>query len=159
MKKTDNQPRMIENILMGLKDRIGDQILNRTDVKSDQLPAILSVIGDTTKKEVKSTMLEGGLNTVMTLFSNKPNSSGADLLQSNISRGIVSGLVQKIGLKSSTATLIAGLAVPLLMELITKKNNETPEDDPSPLHALFGDGGTGDGPGGNLLNNLLNLKK
>ena len=104
-------------------------------------------------------MLEGGLNTVMNLFSNKPNGSGADLLQSNISRGIVSGLVQKIGLKSSTATLIAGLAVPLLMELITKKNNETPEDDPSPLHALFGDGGTGDGPGGNLLNNLLNLKK
>jgi hypothetical protein len=159
MKKTTKQPQMIENILEGLKEQIGDQILNKTDVKSDQLPAILSVIGDTTKNEVKSSMLDGGLSTVMNLFSNKPNSSGADLLQSNIARGIVSGLIQKIGLKSSTASVIAGLAVPMLMELITKKNNETPEDDPSPLNALFGDGDTGDGLGGNLLNNLLNLKK
>jgi hypothetical protein len=129
---------MIENLIEGLKDQIGGQILDKTDVQSNQLPDILSVIGDATKGEVKNSMLDGGLDTVMNLFSNKPNNSGANLLQSNITQGIVSGLIQKIGLNSSTASTIAGIAVPLLMNLITKKNNETPEDDTSPLNALFG---------------------
>jgi len=147
---------MIENLIEGLKDQIGDQILDQTDIQSSQLPDIFSVIGDTAKTEVKNSMLEGGLDTVMNLFSNKPNNSGASLLQSNITQGIVRGLMQKIGLNSSTATTIAGVAVPLLMNLITKKNNETPEDDPSPLNELFGTIGSKGNQGGNLLNNLLN---
>ena len=150
---------MIENLLEGLKDQIGSQILDKTDVQSDQLPGILSVIGDTTKTEVKNSMLDGGLNTVMNLFSNKSNNSGANLLQSNITKGIVTGLIQKMGLKTSTASVIAEVAVPVLMSLITKKNNETPDDDPSPINALFGDDDAQGGLGGNLLNNLLNLKK
>ena len=147
---------MIENLIEGLKDQIGGQILDKTDVQSNQLPDILSVIGDATKGEVKNSMLDGGLDTVMNLFSNKPNNSGANSLQSNITQGIVSGLIQKIGLNSSTAATIAGVAVPLLMNLITKKNNETPEDDPAPLNALFGGNDSMGNLGGNLLNNLLN---
>jgi uncharacterized protein YidB (DUF937 family) len=147
---------MLENLVESLKDQIGGEILNKTDVQSDQLPGIFSVIGDTAKTEVKNSMLDGGLNTVMNLFSNKPNNAGANLLQSSITQGIVSGLVQKIGLKKSTATAIAGVAVPVLMNMITKKNNETPEDDPSPINALFGGNETMGNLGGNLLNNLLN---
>jgi hypothetical protein len=150
---------VIENLLEGLKDQIGSQILDKTDIPSEQLPGILSVIGDATKREVKNSMLGGGLSSVMNLFSNKSNNAGADLLQSSITQGIVSGLIQKIGLKSSTASVIAEVAVPILMDLITKKNNETPDDDPSPLNALFGDDDRQGSPGGNLFNNLLNLKK
>jgi hypothetical protein len=150
---------MIESLIEGLKDQIGNQILDKTDVKSNQLPDIFSVIGDTAKTEVKNSMLDGGMDTVMNLFSNKPNNSGANVLQSNITQGIISGLIQKIGLNSSTASTIAGVAVPLLMNLITKKNNETPEDDPSPLNALFGGNDLMGNLGGNLLNNLLNPKK
>ena len=75
---------MIESLIEGLKDQIGGQILDKTDVQTDQLPDIFSVIGDTVKSEVKNSMLDGGLDTVMNLFSNKPNNSGANLLQSNI---------------------------------------------------------------------------
>jgi hypothetical protein len=150
---------MIESLIEGIKDQIGGQILDKTDVKSNQLPDIFSVIGDTAKNEVKNSMLDGGLDTVMNLFSNKPNNSGANLLQSNITQGIIGGLIQKIGLNSSTASTIAGIAVPLLMNIITKKNYETPEDDPSPLNALNGGDDSMGGLGGNLLNNLLNPKK
>ena len=45
------------------------------------------------------------------------------------------------------------------MNLITNKNNETPEDDPSPINALFDDNDSLGNLGGNLLNNLLNPKK
>jgi hypothetical protein len=150
---------MIESLIEGLKDQIGDQILEKTDVQPDQLPGILSVIGDRTRTEVRDSMLEGGLGTVMNLFSNKPNGTSADLLQSSITKGVVSGLIEKIGLKSSTASLIAGIAVPLLMEVITRKNNETPEDDPSPISALFGDDDGRGSLGGNILNNFIKKSK
>jgi hypothetical protein len=32
---------MIENLIEALKDQIGGQILDKTDVKSDQLPLLL----------------------------------------------------------------------------------------------------------------------
>ena len=150
---------MIESLIEGLKDQISGQILDKTEVRPDQLPGILGIIGDSTRTEVRNSMLEGGPGTVMKLFSNKPNSKSADLLQSNITKSVVSGLIGKIGLKSFTASLIAGIAVPLLMEMITRKNDQTPDDDPSPIHALFGDDEGQGVPGGTILNKFFKPKK
>src|SRR4030042_2794562 len=130
---------MIENLIKGLKDQLGDQILTKTDVKSNQLKDIFSVIGNSTKSEVKNSMMSDGFSTVMNLFSNKPNNSQANILQSNIANSIVSNLITKLGLSQSTASLISQTAVPALMNLITKKNNETPDDDPSPIKEIFAD--------------------
>jgi len=150
---------MIDSILKGLKDQIGQEILAKTDVKSSQLGSVFSVIGDATKSEVKKSMVNDGLSTVMNLFSNKQNSAQANLLQSGISSAIISGLVSKIGLSQSTSKIISEIAVPALMNLITKKNSETPDDDPSPLQNIFGDNkGLGD-VAGKLLGNLFNRKK
>ena len=146
---------MIEKLLEGLQSQIGGEILEKTDVKANQLPDIFGVIGDTTKKEVKKSMLDGGVGTVMNLFSKKPNNSAANSLQTTISSGIVSGLVQKLGLSSSSASMVAGIALPAIMNMVSKKNSETPEDDPSPINALFGDNDSLKDAGSNLLNKFL----
>ncbi len=146
---------MIEKLLEGLQSQIGGEILEKTDVKANQLPDVFGVIGDTTKKEVKKSMLDGGVGTVMNLFSKKPNNSAANSLQTNISSGIVSGLVQKLGLSSSSASMVAKIAIPAIMNLVSKKNSETPEDDPSPINALFGDNNSLKDAGSNLLNKFL----
>lgn len=83
-------------------------------------------------------MLGGNLSNVMNLFSNQPNNSGANLLQSNISSGVISSLTSKLGLAPGMSKTIAAVAIPALINLITKKNNITPDDDPSPLNELFG---------------------
>ncbi len=146
---------MIEKLLEGLQSQIGGEILEKTDVKANQLPDIFGLIGDTTKKEVKNSMLDGGLGTVMNMFSQKPNNSAADTLQTNISSGIVSGMVQKLGLSSSSASMVAKIALPAIMNLIRKKNSETPDDDPSPINALFGDNDSLKDAGSKLLNKFL----
>lgn len=146
---------MIEKLLEGLQSQLGGEILEKTDVKANQLPDIFGVIGDTTKKEVKKSMLDGGVGTVMNLFSNKTNNSAANSLQTNISSGIVSGLVQKLGLSSSSASMVAGIALPAIMNMVSKKNSETPEDDPSPINALFGDNNSLKDAGSKLLNKFL----
>lgn len=135
---------MLDKILGNLKSEIGGQITNQAKVPPDKLDGIFSVLGDVTKKEVSGQITGGGLGNVMNLFSGKQNSSGASQLQSNISSGFISGLMSKMGLSRDTSGSVAGIAVPALIGLITKKNSETPDDDPSPLNAIFGGIGKGD---------------
>jgi len=129
---------MLENLISTLKSQVGGQIINQTNLPANKLDNVLSVIGDVTKKEVTGQMLGGGLGNVMNLFSKQQNNSGANLLQSNITSGVVSGLVSKLGISQEMSKTIAAVAIPALVNLITKKNSVTPDDDPSPLNEIFG---------------------
>lgn len=147
---------MLDSIMNMVKSQVGGQILNQTNLPANQLDGILSVIGDVTKKEVAGQMLGGGLSTVMNLFSDKPNNKPADQLQSNIQSGVIGGLIQKLGISPAMAKTIAAAAIPVIIGLITKKNNETPDDDPSPLQDIFGgQGGLLGGGLGKVLGKLF----
>lgn len=145
---------MLEQLINSLKSEVGGQIMSQTNLPSGHLDKVFSVIGDVTKKEVAGQMLGGNLSDVMNLFSNKPNNSGANQLQSNISSGVITGLISKLGISPDIAKKVALVALPALMKLITSKNNTTPDDDPSPLTELFGAAG-GKGLVGGAAKNLL----
>ena len=83
---------MLEQLISSLKSEVGGQIMDQTNLPSGHLDQILTVISDVTKKEVAGHILEGKLSEVMNLFSNQPNTDGANQLQSNISSGVVSNL-------------------------------------------------------------------
>jgi uncharacterized protein YidB (DUF937 family) len=144
---------MLDKILGNLKSEIGSQITGQAKVPPDKVDGIFSVLGEVTKKEVSGHISGGGLGNVMNLFSNKENSSGADQLQSDISSGFINGLMNKLGLSRDTSGSVAGIAVPALINLITRKNSETPDDDPSPLNDIFG--GIAKGEIGNTAKNVI----
>jgi uncharacterized protein YidB (DUF937 family) len=154
-KKTKN---MLEQLINSLKSEMGGQIAGQTNLQSGHLDQIFSIIGNVAKKEVAGHMLQGKLSEVMNLFTRTPNSEGANQLQSNISSGVLSELTSKLGLSPAVAGSIASTAVPGLIEKITNHNSTTPDDDPSPLHDLFGTVGSSGilGTAKNLLGGLLN---
>ncbi len=129
---------MLEQLIGSLKSEVGGQLISQTSLPAGSIDKVFSVIGDVAKKEVTGQMLGGNLSNVMNLFSDKPNNKGADLLQSNISSGVISSLTSKLGLSPEISRTIAAVAIPALISLITKKNNTTPDDDPSPLNEIFG---------------------
>lgn len=129
---------MLENIINSLKSEVGGQIMSQANLPTGKADKVFSIIGDVAKKEVTSQMLGGNLSSVMNLFSNQTNNAGANLIQNNIVNGIVSNLVSKLGLSQQVSNTIAQIAVPALMNMITKKNSTTPDDDPSPLNDIFG---------------------
>lgn len=131
---------MLNDLLGNLKSEVGDQIIKQTNLPEGKLDSVFSVLGDVTKKEVTGQMTGGGISSVMNLFSRKQNDDGANNLQSRITSGVISGLVSKTGLSGDMAGKVAQVAVPALIGLITKKNNNTPDDDPSPLNDIFGSG-------------------
>jgi uncharacterized protein YidB (DUF937 family) len=145
---------MLEQLINSLKSEVGGQIMSQTNLPAGQLDHVFSVIGNVAKKEVAGHMLEGNLPDVMNLFSEKPNNSGADRLQSNISSGVIADLTSKLGLSPDTAQKITSAALPVLVKLITAKNNTTPDNDPSPITELFGAAG-GEGFLGEAAKNLL----
>lgn len=150
---------MLEKLMESLKSEVGGQIINQTKLPAGNLDKVFSIIGDVTKKEVSQQMVGGGISNVMNLFSKQQNNTGANLLQSNITSGVIGSLVSKLGLSQDISRSIAQIAVPALINMITKKNSVTPDDDPSPLKDIFG--GSAKGGIGGIAKNLLGkfLKK
>jgi uncharacterized protein YidB (DUF937 family) len=149
---------MLENLISSLKSEIGSQITDQTNLPSGHLDQIFSIISNSVQKEVSGHIAGGNLSDVMNLFSKAPNTAGANQLQSNISSGVISEITSKLGLSPEVASNIASTALPGLIAKITNHNSTTPEDDPSPLHELFGTaGGSGIlGTAENLLGGLFN---
>jgi uncharacterized protein YidB (DUF937 family) len=85
-------------------------------------------------------MMSGGLDTVMNLFSNKSNSSAADGLQSLLTTTLINKFMGKLGLSQEGGSTLASSIVPTIINLISKKNGETPDTDSSALSSLFGGG-------------------
>lgn len=129
---------MLEKIINSVKSEVGGQIAGKTNLPSGTIDNVFSEISDVTKQEVTNQMMGGNLSNVMNLFSDKPNNNDADQIQSNISSGVISRLTGKLGLSPQIAQTVSSMAVPAIINMITKKNKSTPDDDPSPLNDLFG---------------------
>jgi len=149
---------MLEQLINSLKSEVGGQLANQSNLQSGHMDQIFSIISNVARSEVAGQILKGNLSDVMSLFSKRQNSDGANQLQSDISSGVVSNLISKMGLSPEIAGNIASTALPALLEKITNHNSTTPDDDPSPLHDLFGTGGDSgiSGSAKNLLGGLLN---
>lgn len=143
---------MLDLILNGLKEQVGGDLQQKAGVSSNMMDDILKITGSVATKEVSKQMLSGNLDAVMNLFSNQANNAQANSLQDNIVNGMVSNFVQKLGLNKQTATTVTSIIIPVLMNMITKKNAETPDNDPSPLNDLFNPKGQG---GKDLLGGLI----
>ncbi len=148
---------MLEELLNSLKSQIGGDLTSQTGLPAGHLDQVMSVVGNATKKEVTGQMVSGNLSHLMNLFSDKPNNDGANQVQSNMHSGVISELTSKLGISPEISKNIAGIAVPAIIKMITKKNNTTPDDDPSPLTELFGavEGGNLGGIANNLLGKFL----
>ena len=134
---------MIDSIIDSLKDQVSDSIKGQANVDDSKMDDVMDVIKNVAGQQVAKQMVGGGLDSVMNLFSKNENSSAANSLQSDLSSGIAGGLMEKLGISSSQASQIAAIALPALLKLITDKNSETPDNDPSPLENIFGGKGGG----------------
>lgn len=140
---------MFDQILSLLKEKVGPEILAKTGISPDKLDDVLAVAGKSAASTASKEMLSGGVGSLMNLFSDKPNNAAASSLQNNMVGGVVSSLIEKLGLNKDMANTVANMVVPAVIAFVTKKNNATPDGDSSPLEAIFGGGNAG-GLGGML---------
>ena len=129
---------MLSSILESIQDQVGPELIQKVGVSEDQLPQVMDVVGDASKSVLGKQLTSGNIGSLMNLFSSGDNNSGANSLQSDLTNNIVSGLASKLGLSESKAQMISSIVVPMLIKMVTSKNEETPDDDSAPLQDLFG---------------------
>lgn len=134
---------MLEQLLQGLQGEVGQEVQEKAGVSSEMMSQIMKMAGGVAAQQVGKEVMSGGMSDVMNLFSGQENNSNANALQSNISEGLVSNIVEKLGVDGGKANMISSMVIPAVMNMITKKNSETPDNDSSPIEALFGEGGKG----------------
>lgn len=132
---------MIEELIGKLKSEVGGQLTSKTELSSLNLDSVFSVVGDVVKTEATKEMMGGNLSSLMNLFSDKPNNDGANQIQSQMSSGIVSELIGKLGISPEQANSVVAIALPALLNMIAKKKDGNSEDDSSFLGDLLGNVG------------------
>lgn len=139
---------MIEQLIGKLKSELGGQLTSQTKVPAGNLDGIFSVVGNVVKKEATKQMLGGNLSNLMNLFSDKPNTEGANKIQSVMNSGIIGELTKKLGISSSQSKGIAEIALPALISMIAKKNTGASKTDTSFLTEMLGISDKSGGLGG-----------
>jgi len=149
---------MLEELLSGLKGDALGAINNNPDVPNEKIGDIMDIIGSVTKEHVakETSSTSNGLGNLMNLFSNNDNNSNANSLQGNIMNSVVTNLVEKAGLSHSAAQMATKTILPMVLDKITSKNNETSSDDSSPLMDIFGSvlSGASNSKGGGIMDAL-----
>ncbi len=138
---------MIEELIGNLKTELSGKLKSETDVPSDKMDGIFSVLGDAVKGTAAQELMGGNLSGLMSLFSDKPNDDHANNIESKMSSNIITELMDKVGISSAQAKSIAAIALPFLIKMITNKKNDSSKDDSSILTDIFG-GSTKGGLGG-----------
>lgn len=141
----------MDDLINGLKSQVAGKLQAEAGVSGSQVDGIMDIVKNVAGEKIGGEMLSGGMGSLMNLFSDKPNTQEADSLQTGLTSGIMEGLIGKLGFDKSKASSVVNIVVPMLISFVTGKNNETAEDDASPLAELFG-GGSGLG---NIAKNAL----
>ncbi|MFV0543171.1 MAG: hypothetical protein ACK5L8_05695 [Marinicella pacifica] len=141
---------MIDAIMNQLKQQVGGELQQNENVSGAELNGIFEVVKEQATGKIGENLLDQGLDGVMSLFSKNDNNKQADSLQASITGGIVDSLQKKLGFSGAKATGIVAIIMPYLLQLLTEKNSETPDDDPSPIKDILGGslGSIGDKLGG-----------
>lgn len=130
---------LLQNIINQLAGQVGPQLKSDFNLSDRQIADVLKVVGDSSKTTLTNQLTSAdGLGAMMSLFSNKPNSSSANALQNTLINNIINGLIQKLGFDKKLATNISNTVVPMLTQMITKQNSKTPVTDASPLLEMLG---------------------
>ncbi len=129
---------MLNQILSSLKGEALGKLNDNQDIPNEKIDDILHIAGEETEKEIAREAGTSGLQNIMNLFSDSENTPGANSIQNKISQNIISKLTGSKGLNPSAAETAVSTVLPMILNKITAKNNETPSDDPSPLSSVFG---------------------
>lgn len=148
---------MIEELKGNLRTEVGNRITTEAEVSPDQLDGVFSIFGDVLRNEGSKELMGGNLSGLLNLFSDEPNDTEANHIESNVSTGIVSELMGKLGISPEQAQKIVAIGLPVLMGMIAKKGGSGQKKDSSFLNDLLGGGNQGGigGLAGNILGGLF----
>ncbi|MEM9326059.1 MAG: hypothetical protein AAGA85_10400 [Bacteroidota bacterium] len=134
---------MLQSILESVIGEVGESFAQKSGMSGREAQESLEVTGQTALDVIQQHMGAGDMSSLMNLFSQRQaNGASADAIQNEITAKVTSSLLSKNNFNLEKVLPIVTMVLPMVMNQISKRNDETPDDDDSPLQDMFG-GATG----------------
>lgn len=117
---------MLDNLLNLIKETVTHSIGNNKEIPEDKKAETVDVTTQALASGLKENLHAGNLSHLTSLFK-KGSSVEKNPVTTNIIGTVSSSLIQKIGLSSPIAALIANSVVPAVMKVISGKVNDPKE--------------------------------
>lgn len=154
---------MLEELFSLIKEQGTEAVINNPAVPNEQNNAVLADATHSVASELQGVLAGGGLQSVLSLFSNgNNNAGGSSLLNNPIVSNIISSFTNKLtanhGIAGDQASGIANSLIPgVLNNLINKTNdpNNASFDIGGIISSLTGGGAQSGGAGGLDISGLI----
>ena len=145
---------MFDQLMNLVKQYSGDAVINNPDVPNEHNDAVISTAGNSIMDTLKGMMSGGGASDVLNLFSQNNNQDIANHpVTQNVSSNLITTLMNKFGLDSNKAGGIAGSLIPMVMNQLVHKTNDS-NDSSFNLRGILSSLG-GNGAGGMDIGSLV----
>ena len=134
---------MLNAILESVTNEVGGSLKTKLGLNQEQAQKAIASTGEATMEVVSNQLKGGDISNLMNLFSSKSNNAAANGIQDQISKLIAEKLAGTMGFSKTQIQGVISMVLPVVMNYIGKKNEETPDDDPSPLMDIFGSASKG----------------
>lgn len=121
---------MIDNILDLVKDQVVKSISGEVEIPAEKRDQAVETTATSILDGFKSQITPGNMGEIMNLFGgggSSASSLGNSMIAKGVESSVVSALTSKVGLNKGIATTIAGLVVPAVMSMFSKKVNDDNE--------------------------------
>lgn len=153
---------MLDNILDLVKDQVVKSISDKVDIPADKQQETVETAASSILDGFKSQITPGNISEIMGLFGggNSAGSLGNSVIAQGVQSTVVSALTSKVGLNKGLATTIAGIVVPAVMSMFSKKvsdDNEPGFDIGSLIGAFTGGGNNSSSKSSDTLGSVINV--
>ena len=126
---------MLENLLNLVKEYSGNAIVNNPAIPNEHNDSAISTVSTTIFDSLKSTMSNGGISDIISLFNGSGQTNGSGLTAGMIGN-VVTNLMNKFGISSDHAKDIATQIIPKVMGSLVSKTND-PNDSSFDLSSIM----------------------
>lgn len=128
---------MLEQLFSLIQNEGQTDIVNNPEIPNEFNNQAVGLATESIFSQLQGTLANGGLQDVMGLFSGKSQISGSNPLVHNISQGLISNLMNKLGITSAAAQRIAASLIPVVLEKLVSKTND-PNDNGFDINGILG---------------------
>jgi len=110
---------MLDNLLPLLKDQVGSDLMTKLGLDAGKADGALNAAASSVQEVVGGQGIDMG--TILNLFSNETNGSGANALLGQLGQNYLGKLTGQVGLDAGMANSVKDMVIPAITALLSDK--------------------------------------
>ena len=127
---------MLDDLLQLAKSQLGSQLKNEANFSDDQVEKTADVAKESFFKQMASEAMSGNLPQLLDIFNGRSTATTASPLVMRLVNQFGGDMMEKMGVSRQTATMVANMVIPFIMEKIASPETGKADDEGSLMSKL-----------------------